>query len=115
MLVLIHNPIPTIVLFIMISKKILCFQVFSTMSYYGVLIMNEYCLCLVHTNGLFCIDNVMTVSVAPQVLLYNGQPDIIVGVPLTESMLQVLQWSGRHAYLKADTQVTPLYTYSTYV
>ena len=85
------------------------------MSYYGVLIMSEYCLCLVHTNSLFCIDNVVTVSVAPQVLLYNGQLDIIVGVPLTESMLQVLQWSGRHAYLKADTQVTPLYTYSTYV
>ena len=62
MLVLIHNPVPTIVLFIMISKKILCFQVFSTMSYYGVLILSEYCLCLVHTNGLFCIDNVVTVS-----------------------------------------------------
>ncbi|XP_064401449.1 probable serine carboxypeptidase CPVL isoform X2 [Halichondria panicea] len=40
-----------------------------------------------------------------KVLLYNGQLDIIVGVPLTESMLQVLQWSGRDAYLKADRQV----------
>ncbi len=42
----------------------------------------------------------------------HGQLDIIVGVPLTESMLQVLQWSGRDAYLKADTQVSPLYTYT---
>ena len=40
-----------------------------------------------------------------QVLLYNGQLDLIVGGPLTEKFLQVLEWSGKAAYLKADRKV----------
>ena len=40
-----------------------------------------------------------------QVLLYNGQLDLIVGGPLTESFLQVLKWSGQSEYLKADKKV----------
>ena len=44
----------------------------------------------------FCMD---------QVLLYNGQLDLIVGGPLTESFLQVLEWSGKNEYLKTDRKV----------
>ncbi len=40
-----------------------------------------------------------------QVLLYNGQLDIVVGPTLTERMLQVLDWSGKEDYLKADRMV----------
>ncbi len=40
-----------------------------------------------------------------QVLLYNGQLDIVVGPTLTERMLQVLDWSGKEEYLKADKMV----------
>ena len=40
-----------------------------------------------------------------QVLLYNGQLDIVVGPTLTEIMLQVLDWSGKEDYLKADRMV----------
>ena len=38
-------------------------------------------------------------------MLYNGQLDLIVGGPLTERFLQVLQWTGRSAYLKTNRQV----------
>lgn len=40
-----------------------------------------------------------------QVLLYNGQLDLIVGAPLTERFLQVLKWSGQSEYLKAEKKV----------
>lgn len=38
-------------------------------------------------------------------MLYNGQLDIIVGVPLTERFLQVLPWSKLQAYLNAERTV----------
>ncbi len=66
------------------------------------LLLNSTAYCFFHS---VCLVNCFFLP--PQVLLYNGQLDIIVGVPLTESMLQVLQWSGRDAYLKADRQVSP--------
>ena len=37
--------------------------------------------------------------------MYNGQLDVIVGVPLTERFLQVLEWSGKSRYLKAEKKV----------
>ena len=40
-----------------------------------------------------------------QVLIYNGQLDLIVGAPLTERFLQVLSWSGKDKYLKVDRKV----------
>ena len=40
-----------------------------------------------------------------QVLLYNGQLDIIVGVPLTENFLQQLKWSGQDDYNKASRAI----------
>ncbi|CAI8039763.1 Probable serine carboxypeptidase CPVL, partial [Geodia barretti] len=39
------------------------------------------------------------------VLIYNGQLDIIVGAPLTERYLQVLQWSGQKDYLAVKKEV----------
>ena len=38
-------------------------------------------------------------------VLYNGQLDLIVGVPLTEKFLNVLPWSGSKDYLTADREV----------
>ena len=38
-------------------------------------------------------------------LLYNGQLDIIVGVPLTENFLRQLKWSGQEGYLKAEKKI----------
>ena len=38
-------------------------------------------------------------------MVYNGQLDIIVGVPLTENYLQQLKWSGQEDYLNADKTV----------
>ena len=40
-----------------------------------------------------------------QVLIYNGQLDIIVGPPLTEAYLLVLPWSGKTEYLSAVKSV----------
>ena len=40
-----------------------------------------------------------------QVLLYNGQLDVIVGAPLTERFLLVLNWDGAGAYAQADRHV----------
>ena len=40
-----------------------------------------------------------------KVLIYTGQLDIIVGLPLTEAMLQTLPWSGLYQYLKAERHV----------
>ena len=37
--------------------------------------------------------------------MYNGQLDVIVGAPLTERFLQVLEWSGKSKYLKAEKKV----------
>ena len=42
--------------------------------------------------------------------MYNGQLDIIVGVPLTQAYLQVLPWSGLDQYLnttKTVWRITP--------
>ena len=36
-----------------------------------------------------------------QVLIYNGQLDIIIAVPLTEAWLQTVQWSGLEQYKNA--------------
>ncbi len=44
-----------------------------------------------------------------QMLLYNGQLDIVVGPTLTESMLQVLEWSGKDDFLHAKRTVSVLY------
>lgn len=38
-------------------------------------------------------------------MLFNGQFDIIVGAPLTERFLQVLEWSGKSKYLEAEKKV----------
>lgn len=40
-----------------------------------------------------------------KVLLYNGQLDVIVGGPLTERFLLVLNWDGAGAYAQADRHV----------
>ena len=40
-----------------------------------------------------------------KVLIYTGQLDIIVGLPLTEAMLQTVPWSGLSQYLKAERHV----------
>lgn len=40
-----------------------------------------------------------------KVLIYNGQLDIIVGGPLTERYLQVLEWSGQKEYLAAQKKI----------
>ena len=37
-----------------------------------------------------------------KVLLYNGQLDLIVGVPLTELYIPTIQWSGAAAFAKAQ-------------
>lgn len=47
----------------------------------------------------------MNYIVALQVLLYNGQLDIIVGAPLTENYLEQLQWGGRDDYLNSEKKV----------
>jgi len=38
-------------------------------------------------------------------MLYNGQLDVIVGAPLTESFLSVLSWSGSQQYINASRMV----------
>ena len=38
-------------------------------------------------------------------MLYNGQLDIVVGGPLTERFLLVLDWDGAAAYKQADRHV----------
>ena len=40
-----------------------------------------------------------------QILLYNGQLDIIVGAPLTENFMQQLKWSGQSDYLNSAKTV----------
>jgi vitellogenic carboxypeptidase-like protein len=40
-----------------------------------------------------------------KVLIYNGQLDLIVGAPLTERFLQVLQWSGQKEYLSVQKKI----------
>ena len=45
-----------------------------------------------------------------RVMIYNGQLDIICGLPLTEAYLQQLAWKNSEAYKKADRlvwKVTP--------
>ena len=37
-----------------------------------------------------------------QVMMYTGQLDLIVGVPLTEAFLMSTKWSGSEMYAKAD-------------
>lgn len=37
-----------------------------------------------------------------QVMIYNGQLDIIIAVPLTEAWLQTVEWSGLPRYKTAD-------------
>nr|KAG5694229.1 hypothetical protein BaRGS_035333 [Batillaria attramentaria] len=43
-----------------------------------------------------------------KVMIYNGQLDIIIAVPLTEAWLQTVQWSGLDRYKKAERQVWKL-------
>lgn len=40
-----------------------------------------------------------------KVLLYNGQLDLIVGVPLTETFLPTVDWSGKAAYAAANRTI----------
>lgn len=40
-----------------------------------------------------------------KVMIYNGQLDIIIAVPLTEAWLQTVKWSGLERYKKADRLV----------
>jgi vitellogenic carboxypeptidase-like protein len=40
-----------------------------------------------------------------KVLIYNGQLDLIVGAPITERYLQVLQWSGLKEYLSVEKKI----------
>ncbi len=40
-----------------------------------------------------------------KVLVYNGQLDLIVGVPLTERYLPTVQWRGQHEYLQVDRSI----------
>ena len=43
-----------------------------------------------------------------QVLLYNGQLDIIVGAPLTENFMRQLKWLGQSDYLDSQKTVWKL-------
>lgn len=38
-------------------------------------------------------------------MIYNGQLDIIIAVPLTEAWLQTVQWTGLPDYMKAERQI----------
>jgi len=40
-----------------------------------------------------------------QVMMYTGQLDIIVAIPLTEAFLQTVPWSGLDRYKKAERSV----------
>ena len=40
-----------------------------------------------------------------KVMLYNGQFDLLVGGPLTERFLQVLEWSGQKDYLQVERKI----------
>ena len=40
-----------------------------------------------------------------QVMIYNGQLDIIIAVPLTEAWLQTVQWKGLPDYKNANRMV----------
>ncbi|XP_064617253.1 probable serine carboxypeptidase CPVL isoform X2 [Liolophura sinensis] len=40
-----------------------------------------------------------------KVMIYNGQLDIIIAIPLTEAFLPTVQWSGQQQYLKAKKTV----------
>ncbi len=39
-----------------------------------------------------------------RIMFYNGQMDIIIGWPLTESFLSSMKWSGANKYMEADRQ-----------
>ena len=49
--------------------------------------------------------HVYNILLTEQVLLYNGQLDVIVGGPLTERFLLKLNWDGADAYAHADRHV----------
>ena len=57
------------------------------------------CVCVC---GCGCVSPIPGLLLAIQVLLYNGQLDIVVGPPLTEAYLKVLPWSGHTDYINAD-------------
>ena len=40
-----------------------------------------------------------------QVLLYNGQLDVLIAAPLTENFLLMLDWDGADAYAHADRHI----------
>lgn len=44
-------------------------------------------------------------SISFQVLIYNGQLDIIVAAPLTERSLMAMNWKGSQDYKKAERKV----------
>ena len=44
-------------------------------------------------------------DVCIQVMLYNGQLDVIVAVPLTEAMLLTVPWKYQSEYLRRSRQV----------
>ena len=40
-----------------------------------------------------------------RIFIYSGQLDVIIGAPLTERFLNVLQWSGLEEYKEADRTI----------
>ena len=58
--------------------------------------------------NIYCIIQLYTqlfINTIDQVLIYNGQLDVIVGGPLTERFLLVLDWDRAAAYGQADRHV----------
>ena len=47
-------------------------------------------------------------TLCSQVLIYNGQNDVILGPALCENFLRSLSWSGSREYLKAERLVWKL-------
>ena len=39
------------------------------------------------------------------IILYSGQLDIIIGAPLTEAFLKVLEWDGKEKYLSSKKTI----------
>ena len=58
-----------------------------------------------HHVYIVCVNHRFAITYLLQVLLYNGQLDVIVGGPLTEHFLLVLQWGGADAFAQAERKV----------
>ena len=57
---------------------------------------------------LCCFDSPIVDNNAPvltpwlQVLVYNGQLDVILAGPMCENFLRTIEWSGQSKYLEAE-------------